>query len=183
MFQSKALGFLLIALGLVGLVFAQEAARPAFTIYDDKLADGWDCSWSWDCRFDLSSKSYKHQGKCAISVTYTGGRGGLAFASIEGIDSRVFKSLRFYINGGEIGGQRLRVGIEDNLEGKVTGQVTLNNSKYIQNGKIISNEWKLVNIPLADLNAVKIRIHKITIMDNTGSTPPTFYVDYVVLTP
>lgn len=181
MFRFISLVCLVAILSLGWLTFAQETARPDFVIYRDKLAKNWE-DMSWHCEPNYRSTACVYEGRYAISVKYTRGWGGLAFAYRSGFPTFGYRRLEFYVNGGRQGGQELRVSINyriGNGEGTI---VSVDDARYIKDGTITSNEWKLVSIPLAKLDAENTKICKINIMDNSGVSSPVFYIDDVRLT-
>lgn len=147
-------------------------------VYADDLGVGWD-NWSWDCACKFKSSSQVHSGNYAIAVTLQPW-GGLAFAYRQGFKTAGYGALEFYINGDEIGEQRLRVFVNDRIGDGIRNVVSLNNPQYIPEGIISANTWKKVSIPLADLDAENITILKVNIVDNTGTPLPTFYIDDVI---
>lgn len=157
--------------------------EKALVIYDDSLASGWSSQgYSWDyASLVYDSNDYVHTENSAIAATLRPW-GGLAFAYQSGISTEDYDRLEFYIHGGQRGGQRLRVFVNDRMGNGIRKQVSLNNSQYIKDGTVGANVWKKVSIPLADLDAVDITIVKINIVDNSGSSQPTFYIDDIALT-
>lgn len=157
---------------------AKEGERRELIIYSDALGTGWE-NWSWDSDTNLNHTNYIHTGRYAMSV---GLRkfGGLALAYRDGVSTRGYNRLKFFINGGENGGQRLKVFVNDRIGDGIRNPVRLG-APYIEDGVINPQEWKLVSIPLQDLDAVDITIFKINISDISGSNQPAFYVDDVKL--
>ena len=150
--------------------------------YSDALGLGWQ-DWSWDCNRNFESATSVYRGKYAINVSFEPW-GGLSFANPEGVNTDRYDSLEFYINGGERGGQQLRLSLTDDKGNELpsSGGISINNPKYIDDGIISAKAWKLVSVPLEDLNATNTKIIKINIMDNIGHAQPTLYIDDVMLT-
>jgi hypothetical protein len=150
--------------------------------YSDALGLGWQ-DWSWDCNRNFESTMYVYRGKYAINVSFKPW-GGLSFANPEGVNTEHYDKLEFYINGGESGGQQLRLSLTDDDGNELPsyGGISINNPKYVHDGVISAKTWKLVSIPLEDLNATNTKIIKINIMDNTGHAQPPLYIDDVLLT-
>jgi PKD repeat protein len=150
--------------------------------YSDALGLGWQ-DWSWDCNRNFESTTSVYRGKYAINVSFEPW-GGLSFANPEGVNTDRYDSLEFYINGGERGGQQLRLSVTDDKGNELpsSGGVSINNPKYVHDGIISAKIWKLVSVPLEDLNATNTKIIKINIMDNTGHAQPALYIDDVMLT-
>lgn len=155
-------------------------ASPSI-FYTDTLGTGWE-DWSWDCLPNFGSTASVHEGEHAIAVDLKGW-GGLAFGRHGPISTREYDRLEFWIHGGANGGQLLRVSFNTcpNDCELPPGGMSINNPKYIEDGVVSPNTWKLVSIPLADLGAVDVSIVKLNIMDNSGGAQPTFYIDDVVL--
>ncbi|MCK4735752.1 MAG: PKD domain-containing protein, partial [Methanophagales archaeon] len=150
--------------------------------YSDALGLGWQ-DWSWDCNRNFESTTSVHRGKYAINVSFEPW-GGLSFANPEGVNTDRYDILEFYINGGERGGQQLRLSVTDDKGNELpsSGGKSINNPKYVHDGIISAKTWKLVSVPLEDLNATNTKIIKINIMDNTGHAQPALYIDDVMLT-
>jgi hypothetical protein len=151
--------------------------------YTDAPGVDWE-DWSWDCWRNFRSSAPVHAGKYAIAVDYAEkGWGGLAFGRHDAVSTKGYDRLEFWVHGGASGGQLLRVSFNTcvgNCE-LPPGGLGINDPKYLEGGVVSPNTWKLVSIPLADLGAVDVSIVKLNIMDNSGSTQPTFYVDDIVL--
>ncbi len=167
---------------LVVLCLTNSACDPqlsygALILYEDGLGRGWE-NWSWDCSC-FESTDYVHTGRYAFAVSLKP-YGGLGIGRHGPIRTKHHSNLEFYINGGKGGGQQLRVSINDRVgdgERPPTG-ISINNPRYIENGTIEANKWKLVSIPLADLDAKDTTLVKVNVMDDkSGKTQPTFYVD------
>jgi len=155
----------------------------SLVIYADAPAVGWE-DWSWDCRPNLKTASPAHEGKYAIAVDYAAsGWGGFAFGRHAPLPINDYTYLEFWIHGGASGGQRLRISVHTCQEGceQPAGGLGINDPKYIQDGLVSPNAWKLVSIPLSDLGTEKASLFKFSLMDNSGSAQPTFYVDDIAL--
>lgn len=171
----------LMALGLAIVACDPKLPPGDLVLYEDALGNGWE-NWSWDCGC-FESTDYVHTGRRAFAVSLKP-YGGLGIGRHGPIRTKQYSNLEFYINGGKSGGQQLRVSINDRVgdgERPPTG-ISINNPRYIENGTIEANKWKLVSIPLADLGADDTTLVKVNVMDDkSGKTQPTFYVDNMKL--
>ena len=151
-------------------------------IYSDAIDWDWQ-DWSWDCNRNFDSTTSVYRGKYAINASFEPW-GGLSFANPEGVNTDRYDRLEFYINGGERGGQQLRLSLTDDKGNELPlyGGISINNPKYVHDGVISAKTWKLVSIPFEDLNANNTKIIKINIMDNTGHAQPALYIDDIMLT-
>ncbi len=145
----------------------QLERQEQLIIFSDARKLGWE-NWSWDCDCDEKSTRYVRGGQYSMSVTLRG-FGGLAFAFRSGIETEGYRKLEFYINGGDVGGQQLKVYVNDKLGNGIRKPVALE--------KLSPQEWKLISIPLPDLDAENIIICKINISDTPGQSTPTFFLD------
>lgn len=162
----------------------EKQSKPThiLTIYDDARRIGFE-DWSWNCNRNYRSTTFVHSGKYSIKVDL-GTWGGLAFGRHSKISLKRYKYLQFWIHGGEIGHQRLRISFNTRIgNGEVpSGGKSINDLAYIEGGVVNARQWKLVNVPLAEWGVENLSIVKINIIDNSGSSLPTFYIDEVVLT-
>lgn len=132
---------------------------------------GWEI-WSWDCDLDEKATEYVHSGSHSIGVKLRG-YGGLALAFRSGVDTTGYKNLEFYINGGDSGRQKLKVYVNDKLGNGVRKQVTLD--------KLVRRKWKLVSIPLKELDAENIIIVKINFSNALRKDAPSLYLSDISL--
>lgn len=179
---------LLIALQILTLMFALLSgvactANPTSpTIYTDQLRAGWE-DWSWDCDCNLRSTTETYNGQYAIAVNLSAW-GGLGIGRHSAVSTAGYDQLEFFIHGGRVGKQELRVSLEDEAGHEIPtqGGIELNNPLYLEGGQITSlGTWQRVTIPLEDLGAKNTRITKINIMENLGGYQPTFYIDDISL--
>src|SRR6185295_3734346 len=83
-----------------------------------------------------------------------------------------FASLKFWINGGDTGGQTLNVVALRSGAGQPAVHI----------GPLTANEWQEVVIPLAELGIANAAdLDGLWLQENAGVTQPTFYVDDVYL--
>lgn len=142
-------------------------------IYFDGLQVGWENA-SWNCSIKVNSTECVHGGKYSIKAKIIQKYGGVAFSFQSGIDTRYYSNLEFLINGGEYGGQKLKVYFNDALGNGVRNPVSLDILK--------PRTWKLISIPLENLDAENIVIFKINFSDEIGKIQTEFYLDKIKLT-
>src|SRR5262245_37171311 len=143
-FLSRALLAFMVVLGLLGLALAAPArsltalgAGSSLTVYDDALGAGW-YDWSWSISDNLANTSPVYAGTHSISVQYTAGWDGLKLArNGDFIDGTLYDTLRFWIDGGSSGGQKISVYLEGT---GAAGNVVI--------APPTANAWTQVNIPL-----------------------------------
>jgi hypothetical protein len=167
---------------LLVIVACQGTNKPDYPIiFADQLGSSWE-DWSWDCSCDMRSTVEAHTGRYAIAVTLSAW-GGLGIGRHQAVDTTGYSELEFFIHGGESGGQRLRVSLEDQSGNELPfrGGVTLVNPLYMEGGEVRPSAWTRVTIPLLDLDATNALITKLNIMDNSGERVSTFYVDDIAL--
>jgi hypothetical protein len=150
-----------------------KTIKEKFLFFSDKLADNWE-NWSWGCQSNFKSKDYVYNGDYAIEAKLYR-YGGLAIGSHKGLKTNGYTKLGFFINGGAIGGQKLKVYVNDRKDNGIRTPVPLID-------KIDPNKWNFICIPLKELDAVNITIYKINISDTSGNDQsPSFYVDDIIL--
>ena len=98
------LGLLLFA----GLTL-RVGAQTDMTIYTDSIQNNWN-DWSYFVTRDFNSTAVVHSGSKAIAVSLNTGTayGALSLEHAD-INSSLYTSLTFWINGGPTGGQHLQV--------------------------------------------------------------------------
>jgi hypothetical protein len=157
--------------------FTQNVSPPAvgiaqtnLSLYTDELVNGFQ-NWSW-ATVNFQNSSPVHSGSYSIAVT-DGGDQALVFMRPEFNDSP-YTSLSFWVNGGNGGGQLLKVSaLLDDTNQPMTYSV----------GPLEANTWQQITVPLYVLNvAGKPNVTGFQIQGNSGSSQPTFYVDDVELT-
>lgn len=152
--------------------------RPKFEgdliVYSSSRRLGWE-NWSWDCECDENSTRFvRERQHCSISAQLRA-FGGLAFAFRSGVSTRGYNKLQFVINGGDVGGQRLKLFVNDKLGNGIRKPVTLI--------PLSAKEWKPISISLNELDAQDIIFVKINFTDVSGKDTATFYLDDLRLTP
>jgi len=141
-------------------------------IYADALGTGWD-SWSW-AQVNLASTTRVHTGTHSIAVTFDVWEG--LYLHKAGVETLGYTHLRFFIHGGNTGGQHMDVFL--NLE--VGGNP--------QNGPAVdvplppANAWLEVQMPLSSLNPGGATVTGITWQESSGQTWPAVYFDDIALT-
>lgn len=144
-------------------------------VYDDSLA--W-ADWSWNATRNLASTAYAYQGSRSIAVTYTAAWGGLQLYYGGGVNPATVSTVEFYIHGGTTGGQNLNVHVADANGSRTKLPV----NSYVEGGSVAANAWRKVSVPISAMNVTN-PIFKLIIQENAGTTPPTFYVDYIRFLP
>lgn len=161
-----------LAGAVCSLLAAASLAVPAFAdqnLYDDSLQNGWS-NWSW-ATTNLASASPVHGGADAISVQ--AGAYQALYLHHDAQTASGFTALRFWINGGQAGGQKLQV------------QATL--GSVAQPAYALpapaANTWTLVTIPLSALGVTtQTNFDGFWIQDVSGqSANPVYFIDDVTL--
>jgi len=139
-------------------------------IYADTLAEAWQ-EWSWSVSSQPASAAPVHNGSAAFAVTYDAGWGAFYLHTDEFRMTNEYDLLRFWIHGGDAGGQRTRVVLADE------------STSFLAESKEVvaqADTWTLVEIKLADLGMPR-QISGIVWQDATGNPQPTFYIDDLAL--
>ena len=166
--RSAALRLALVAALLASALLAPAARASSLAIYADALASGWN-NGSW-ADVSLDATSPVHSGAKSASVTVRAGYEGFQVCHL-GFSTAGYTQLRFWINGGTAGGQRLLVyatRVGDTADHLLIKQVVA------QPG---ANTWREVQIPLAEIEADNRTIRCIVVQDASGAAQPTFFLD------
>lgn len=137
-------------------------------VFDDVLPGEWD-NWSWETTVDLRHGNVVSQGETSISVTFDSAWAALWLSSSEPIYRDDYDLLRFWIHGGEAGGQSAKISLADG------------NQVLQEQGVEIAaqaNQWTLIDIPLTDLGAGD-EISGVSWQDASGQQQPSFYIDQI----
>src|SRR5579884_138669 len=87
------------------------ASHAASVIYDDRLAPGWS-DWSWNTTIDWQDATNPHSGKDDVAFTFDHAWDGLSVHADTPVDTSPYDLVRFWINGGAAGGQKLWLYVE-----------------------------------------------------------------------
>jgi hypothetical protein len=147
-------------------LYGGTALASDLPIYADSITSGWS-DWSWSTTHNFSNTSPVHAGPYSISATFNSGWAGLYLHSSNSIATTGYDQLRFWVNGGSAGNQKLRV--VANGDGSNTFPVTVQ-----------ANSWTQVNVPLSALGS-PASLTDLYWQDTTGAAQTTFYIDDVSL--
>jgi alpha-L-arabinofuranosidase len=157
------------------MVLATSGLRDAagasndIAVYDDALGSSWE-NWSW-ASVDLTSTAVVRSGTTSIAVTASAWS-ALSLRHVP-FDSTPFGNLTFWINGGQVGGQRLRVFATLGDAGQQFG---------VDIPALAPATWQQVSIPLGSLGAANTaNFTGFWIQEFTGSDQTTFYVDDIAV--
>ncbi len=143
---------------------ANQSAQ--YSIYADALSAGWvDTSWYTDR--NLSNAAPVQSGSQSISVAFNNAWAGLFLHKDGGVSVTNTDSFIFYVHGGTIGGQKLRLILNQN-----------DNAGY--DFSPVANAWKKIVVPLSSLGT-PTSVIDICIKDTTGAVQPIFYVDQITV--
>ncbi|MDD2823060.1 MAG: hypothetical protein PHQ59_03160 [Candidatus Daviesbacteria bacterium] len=183
-FSKKHLILFVLILSVISIsmvVFIGNQLNPSVSIasesliYSDSLSSGW-YNWSWSANIDFFSTTIVRSGNTSIAFTPQAW-GGLSPAMASGtLDTNPYTNLRFYINGGSAGGQRLNIEIRN---GDIVGP-SININNYIEGGSIAANQWRKVDIPLSILKGSVLTngiINRIALKEALGISESTVYID------
>jgi alpha-N-arabinofuranosidase len=156
---------------LVQLVLRAQSSLP---IYTDSLLNGFQ-DWGWAAH-DYANTSPVHSGTHSVAVTIDSPWAGLQIYHPD-LNSSSYGSIRFWLNGGATGGQKVQVyglahvGTNDNAA-----------QKSFVLSALPKNSWQQVSVPLTSLGvAGKTNFTGFVIQDALGKTQPTFYLDDIEL--
>ena len=101
------------------LIAAVTGARADQSIYSDQLDSGWE-NWSW-ATVNLSNTDPVHGGARSASVTTAAWQA--IYLHHAALDTSSYQTLKFWIHGGALGGQRVQV--QGTLNGVADRQCSL----------------------------------------------------------
>ncbi len=135
-------------------------------IYTDALASGWE-DWSWDTTSNADNTNPTHSGGKAYAVQHTVAWGGFYLHAEPAVNTASYTHLRFWIHGGPLGGQQIRIVLngDDAATFAVTAQV---------------NSWTQINVPLTSLGS-PATISDIYWQDVEGGAQAVYYLDDIAL--
>jgi hypothetical protein len=139
-------------------------------IFSGKLSPKWN-DWSWPQPSPVTRTPAFTDGSPVIR--FSPANGNAIYFSHAPLDTTGFGFLQFWVHGGAAGGQRLVAGMTDQYY-IFTNEPSVN--AYTQGGFIQFNEWRLVRIPLADLQSADTKIGGVVIRDASGSLQPDLYI-------
>jgi alpha-N-arabinofuranosidase len=144
-------------------------AADDLSVYDDGLRNSWE-NWSW-ASVDFASSAATHSGAAAIAVNAD------AWTAVwfrhAPFDTTDYGNVSFWINGGPVGGQRLRVVATLADAGQPFG---------FDIPALAPGTWQQITVPLSALGAVAVaNFTGFWIQEFTGSAQPTYFVDDVAL--
>jgi len=146
---------------------AAGVAQGSLIIYADALASGWS-DGSYDCTRSFANPSPVHSGSDSISVTVTGGYGGIQLNHAS-MTNTAYGFISFWLNGGVTGGQQLQMygilssGVQSARYGLTTP---------------LANTWLQYIVPLSALGVANAtNFTGFAIQDSAGTAEPVFYLD------
>jgi hypothetical protein len=161
-------------LALLLPAFTDAQAQAPLPVYTDHLVNGFQ-DWGW-ATHDYANPSPVHSGTASVAVTIASPWQGLQIYHPD-MDSSLYSSVSFWLNGGTNGGQRLQVyGLLHIGTTNNAGQ------SHYSFGTLGTNSWQQFIVPLATLGvANKTNFTGLVIQDRIGAVQPTFYVDDIQL--
>ena len=146
---------------------SETAAPPTLTAFDDSLLNGWQ-NWSW-ATVNLSNSNPVHAGSASISVHEVNAFDGF-YLHHANLDSSLYKTLSFWINGGATGGQQLQISATASGVGPVSFPLPA----------LSANTWTQFTIPLSYLKiGARGDFDGFYIQGRVNAAQATYYVDDV----
>lgn len=149
---------------------ATPSAPPLLLIGSVGPLQGWQ-DWSWgEVDRNFKSADLVYSGTDALALTFEQGWSGFKLGRNDPVDVSAYTVLRFWVHGGERGGQRVQLQAGD-------GCVSTSLEVTLKGGA-----WQLVELPLLDLG-VKRQIDFISWFNPTDQGQPVFHLDEAALIP
>ncbi len=145
----------------------------ALNIYTDGLAAGWQ-NWSWwTPTLNMASTDPVYDGSQSLQAAVD--PWGAVSLWNPGIDQSAYSWLEFRILGSLAEDQHLVLFVETD-DGIEQDHVPVDDCRHIEGGTLATDQWKLVRIPLSDLNRSGKHISRITVQ-NQSSVTASFWID------
>ncbi len=176
-------GALVAALALFGFALrfgggrtaaAAEDAASEIPIYRGGLADGWQ-DWSW-ASHELKSSQVTFGGGPSLKMDPSAFNG--VYLHGGGVDTSGVRELRFQINGGRTGGQKLVVCVAD-AAAKMGVKVPV--ASFVSGGTIPAGRWAAATVPLSKLGADNTTITGVVFQDASGGDQANLYLADITL--
>jgi|GEM_PF-252982 len=120
-----------------------DSPPPQLTVYDDALSQAF-VNYGW-AQADLAESGTVRSGSRSILLDPDDGK-ALYFYKDRVMNAGEYDTLRFWVNGGEAGGQRFKLVLS--LGGQ--GIAELESAALIDGGTAATGEWKLAEVKLAE---------------------------------
>ncbi|MBI3003820.1 MAG: T9SS type A sorting domain-containing protein, partial [Ignavibacteriales bacterium] len=138
-------------------------------VYQDAVQTPW-INASWSATVTFNSTEQKNSGVASIKVVQKSW-GALSlhhgsWGSSAGVDPLSYADFEFYVHGGP-SGVSINVLLENDLG---------NSFPRVNGGSVPANTWKLISIPMNQLNPNRYAIHRFDILEVSG-TSKTYFVD------
>ncbi|HZT95548.1 MAG TPA: glycoside hydrolase family 44 protein, partial [Chloroflexota bacterium] len=163
----------IVAAAVGAPVASGSAAHAPLPIYVDSLAPGWS-DWSWSTQVNWQDTTSPHSGRYDVAFTFDNPWDGLSMHSDNPVETTPYDQVQFWINGGSAGGQRLWLYAEVNGSA-LSSPVDI--TPYIEGHAIVSEAWRLVDVPLSVLGATDTSIDRLDFFNDTGASQPTMRLD------
>lgn len=175
-FETNDLNLSFISIGME--IADPEPSEPPvpekITLFDEGLGLGWQ-DWSWSCEKNFECASPVYSGSKSLALTMDSW-GALQIHTASGrVAVSSYTDLVFYINGGDTGGQNLKVMAATPTE--TMAPVNLN--EFVEGGDVPAGEWKKVRIPLSALNIEDAQVVSVIIQSLSDTQLPVFYLDQI----
>jgi hypothetical protein len=167
----KVLGYLFPPTSLFKLTGPTTTPQDIIIYTKGALDANWQ-NWSWTDN-DLQSMDQPYQNQPVIRASLKGW-GALSLHDGAGtLDLTDFGYLQFYVNGGSGSDQKAFAFFTD-AQNNYTAQTLI--GPYTDGGRILSNTWKLVRIPLGAMQARGITMSGVVIQDASGGVQPDIFI-------
>ena len=143
-------------------------------IYDNNLPSGWQ-NWSWAT---VNTANTTTANSAPDSISVDAGVWGSLYLAYAGapMNTSTYHTLTFWANGGPSGGQQITISSAVNFNGDGLPSYTINS--------LPANSWQKFEVPLSSLGVdEQPNITSFGLMNTSGVTEPTFYIDDIHLSP
>jgi hypothetical protein len=146
-------------------------------VYTDELAPGW-ADWSWNGTVNLAATDQRYKGARSIAAIL--GSWGAISLKDSTFNTSQYHWLEFYVRGSSAGEPNL-VAFFETESGTSLPPVPVNDCRHINGGTIDSDTWKLVRIPLRDMNVQGVNLTRLNIQNQSEESSDLFWIDEIRL--
>lgn len=162
----RSLFIIFVSLALVCSMSIVQG-QSAVTVYDEALAANWQ-NWSWDSTVNLAATTIVQGGSKAVAATFNNAWAGVYLRLANGSLADGYDRVRFWVNGGAMGGQEIGFSFFD-VNGVPTEGTSLT---------LTANTWTQVEVLLGGFGS-STGLYGLVWQDQTGGAQPTFYLDNI----
>jgi hypothetical protein len=146
---------------------ATSAPASDLIVYGDALATGWQ-NWSWDTTVNFANTNPVQSGANSMSLTYTGGWGGLSLRAPSAVNTTGYSGITFWAYGAT-GGGPVGFYIQTTDGGAASAAITFTPP---------AGRWTQYTVTWPQLGNPS-QVARLNWQEQSGSAKPAYYLDNV----